>query len=229
MSSAHLSSFMQKDVLGELLHSMSQPLTSLRCSLEMSLDESAEQQQTTVGIALQQTERVIGMIQLMREYLDAEQPEPEVRKVPFESVLRAVVEDLNSLAEVRRVDVRLHGTCSATLSLAEPRLRLSLQYLILALIETMAPEGTVELELEEGSTESALRAEVRRDLKIQNNAIASPTIATNSIDNTLRLVRLAIARRVLEAGGTLLTTADDGQSGFLLRIPRVRAVSGAVV
>ncbi len=74
------------DVLGELLHSLSQPLTSLRCSLELSLDlplelsrelsikEVAEQQQESVAAALQQTEKVIGMIQLMREYLDAEQP-----------------------------------------------------------------------------------------------------------------------------------------------------------
>ena len=68
------------DVLGELLHSLSQPLTSLRCSLELSLqlpldrsiEEVTEQQQASVSAALQQTENVIGMIQLMREYLDAE-------------------------------------------------------------------------------------------------------------------------------------------------------------
>ncbi len=69
------------DVLGELLHSLSQPLTSLRCSLELSLDlaleEGAEQRQERVAAALQQTESVIGMIQLMREYLDAEQSGPE--------------------------------------------------------------------------------------------------------------------------------------------------------
>ncbi len=64
------------DVLGELLHSLSQPLTTLRCSLELSLDHAtevvAEEQQASVSAALQQTEKVIGMIQLMREYLDAE-------------------------------------------------------------------------------------------------------------------------------------------------------------
>ena len=53
------------DVLGELLHSLSQPLTSLRCSLELSLElspeEVAERQQESVAMALQQTEKVIGM------------------------------------------------------------------------------------------------------------------------------------------------------------------------
>ena len=88
-----------QDVLGELLHSLSQPLTSLRCSLEVSLDEAAERPQAAVGIALQQTERVIAMIQLMREYLDAEQPGPEPR-VLLDGVLRGVVEDLASVADV---------------------------------------------------------------------------------------------------------------------------------
>jgi signal transduction histidine kinase len=69
------------DVLGELLHSLSQPLTSLRCSLELSIEEVAEQQQESVSVALQQTEKVIGMIQLMREYLDAERPGPETYSV----------------------------------------------------------------------------------------------------------------------------------------------------
>ena len=57
-------------VLGELLHSLSQPLTSLRCSLELSVGEDAGQQQDTVSAALQQTDRVIAVVRLMREYLE---------------------------------------------------------------------------------------------------------------------------------------------------------------
>src|ERR1035441_11093719 len=74
------------DVVGKLLPSLSQPLTGLRCSLELSLqlpldlsiEQVAEQQQASVAAALQQTEKVIGMIQLMREYLDAEHPGPGI-------------------------------------------------------------------------------------------------------------------------------------------------------
>ena len=82
------------DVLAELLHAMIQPLTGLRCALELSLARSfaaplhlssqaaAEQQRETVVIALQQTEKVIGMVQLMREYVDAEQLGPAVDPCP---------------------------------------------------------------------------------------------------------------------------------------------------
>jgi hypothetical protein len=67
------------DALGEMFHSLSQPLTSLRCSLELSLqlpvglstEEVAEYHQQSVTRALQQTERVIALIESIREYMDA--------------------------------------------------------------------------------------------------------------------------------------------------------------
>ena len=62
----------EQALLGELLHSLSQPLTSLRCSLELSVEEIAGQQQDAVSAALEQTDRVIGVVRLMREYLDTE-------------------------------------------------------------------------------------------------------------------------------------------------------------
>ena len=124
-----------QEVLGELLHSLSQLLTSLRCSLELSIDEVAEQQQATVSVALQQTEKVIGMIQLMREYLDAEQPGSEAHPVALTPAVRAVVEELSSIAALVGIKLILAGTCTASVPVPEPRLRLALQYLLSTLIE----------------------------------------------------------------------------------------------
>jgi hypothetical protein len=80
------------DVVGELLHSLCQPLTSLRCILELSLDRSLEpatnhamNYQESVSAALQQTDRVIGLIQLMREHLESEQSSFETRVQPNNS------------------------------------------------------------------------------------------------------------------------------------------------
>jgi hypothetical protein len=72
------------DVLGEMFHSLSQPLTSLRCSLELSLqlpaglsiEKVAEHHQQSVALALQQTERVIALVESIREYLDASRTIP---------------------------------------------------------------------------------------------------------------------------------------------------------
>jgi hypothetical protein len=107
-----------------LLHSLNQPLTSLRCSLELSLDEVAERQQVSVSAALQQTEKVIGMIQLMREYLDADQPGPEVIPAALAPAARSVIEELSSIAAVRGVRLLLVGTCAATVPVQESRLLL---------------------------------------------------------------------------------------------------------
>ena len=224
-----LSTWNDQDVLGDLLHSLSQPLTSLRCSLELSLDEAAEQQQAAVGIALQQTERVIGMIQLMREYLDAEQPGLETRRVALGPVLRSVIEDSASIAELQGVELRLEGACSATVALNESRLRLALQYLTWALVEGASAGTRVVLNLEEGSTESALRASVHGSPRNAEPVFASPRRKPDSINVTLRTVKLSIARRVLESAGTLLTFGDGEPPGFLLRIPRMLAASRAVV
>jgi signal transduction histidine kinase len=193
-------------VLGELLHSISQPLTTLRCSLELSLsiDEKAAPQPDTVSIALQQTERIIGMIQLMREYVEAEQPRTEGDSASIAATVWGLTEELRSIAAVRGIRLLLTGTCTATLPLPEPRLRLALQYLIASLLEAQADGGKVTLLLGEGPAGTVLRAE-------GDGKFFAAT--------ALRTARQAIARRVLETAGASLVLANCPANGFVLRIP----------
>jgi len=234
------------DVLGELLHSLSQPLTGLRCSLELSLqlplelsiEEVAEQQQESISAALQQTEKVIGMIQLMREYLDAEQPGPEAYPVALAPAMRSVIEELSSIAEVRGVQLRLMGTCTAAVPVPESRLRLALQYLTAPMIEAQPAGGKVMLLLGESPAGAVLRVEGARGFReLERSAtqtkrnLVGATSASVSV-STLCRVRLAIASRVLETAGASLAfgDGDDGHTGvdharvehpgFVLRIPR---------
>jgi hypothetical protein len=210
-------------VLGELLHSLSQPLTGLLCSLELSLqlrpdlsiEQVAEQQQASVSVALQQTEKVVGMIQLMREYLDAEQPAPEAFSSALAPATRSVIEELSSIAAVRGVRLRLVGTCTATVPVPESRLRLALQYLITTLIEAQPVCGKVMLLLGEGPAGAVLRAEGERSFRQQKPSATSP-------QTTLRRARIAIAIRVLESTGASLVFGggDVDPTGLVLRIPR---------
>jgi len=222
------------DVLGELLHSLSQPLTSLRCSLELSLEEVAEQQQESVSVALQQTEKVIGMIQLMREYLEAEQPGPEAFSSALAPAMRSVIEELSSIAAVRGVQLCLVGTCTATVPVPESRLRLALQYLMASMIEAQPVGGKVMLLLGEGPAGAVLRVEGERgsrepDFRDWEPSATSPLTKRDPTGATLTLrrVRLLIASRVLETAGASLVFGDgDGDhtavepAGFVLRIPR---------
>jgi hypothetical protein len=229
-------------VLDELLHSLSQPLTSLRCSLELSLElspeELAEQQQESVAVALQQTEKVIGMIQLMREYLDAEQPGPEACSTALAPSLRSVIEELSSIAAVRGIQLRLVGTCMAAVPVPESRLRLALQYLMATIMEAQQVGGKVTLLLGEGPVGAVLRVEGERGSlepnfhepnfhEMEPSATSPPAQrtrvgASSASVSTLRRVRLAIASRVLETAGASLVFGDGdvGPIGFVLRIPR---------
>jgi signal transduction histidine kinase len=236
-------------VLGELLHSLSQPLTGLRCSLELSLglplglssEEVAEQKQEYISAALQQTEAAIGMVQLMREYLDAEQPEPEAIAVALAPALRSVVEELATIAAVRGIQLRMVGTCLATLPVPESQLRLALQYLIAATIEAQAAGGKVTLLLDEGRAGVVLRVEGESDFRepdfgplgqsetnSQTMRVADGAASVPESVLILRRVRIAIANRVMESAGGSLVVADGGvAAGFVLRIPRrVGAAAG---
>jgi hypothetical protein len=214
-----------QEVLGELLHSLSQPLTSLRCSLELSMDEAAEQQQATVTVALQQTEKVIGLIQLMRDYLDAEQPGSEASVVALTPVVRSVVEDLSSIAALRGIKLLLAGSCTAGVPVPEPRLRLALQYLLSSVIQVAQADSEIRLVLDEGSSASILRVECENGARPRDEGARSPHSKRDSVSGTLGKVRLAIACRVLETAGALLAMESDDRPGFVLRIPRWLATS----
>jgi hypothetical protein len=236
-----------QDVLGDLLHSLSQPLTSLQCSLEISLvhsfehplersiEEVTEEQQKNVSCALQQTEKVIGMVQLMREYLDAEHPQRLVPPVALAPTLTSVVEELSSIAAVREVGLQLAGTSRTMLRIPPEMLRRALQYLIMATIEAQLAGSKIMLSLLEDPVATVLvagceaekcgaeecRTDDCDDLKTGKNLLSDRDRGrlTSSTVSTLTKVRLAIAARILKSGGASLELRDAGRAGFVLRIP----------
>lgn len=68
-------SFSSSEGMGELLHSLSQPLTSLRCALELSMMEEPDSR-PGFAAALQQTDAVIEIVARIRAYVEAHS-EPE--------------------------------------------------------------------------------------------------------------------------------------------------------
>ena len=106
----------KQDVLGELLHSLSQPLTSLRCSLELSIDHVAASELEAVCAALEQTERAMHVVQLMQEYLETERPRPAPQAVLLAPVLQDVLDQFSEIAEVRQVRLRLVGGGEAAIA-----------------------------------------------------------------------------------------------------------------
>jgi hypothetical protein len=76
MASASDGCSQNEDVLRSLLHLVSQPLTTLHCALESSLGQDGKSQLHDIAVALEETDRVIEAVRLMREYLDADEKRP---------------------------------------------------------------------------------------------------------------------------------------------------------
>lgn len=207
----------EQDVLGELLHSLSQPLTGLRCSLELAIDEDTAQSHETVAAALEQTERVISVVKLMQEFLDFEPVEGEAQPVPFAPALRRVLEELSVLAEARRVQLHIKGTCRAAIPVSRSRLLLALQYLIGAVIEAQPVNSAIRLVLQDRESESLLTVCPLPALRRQADGDVKPK--ADSVGATMGRVRMAIARRVFESAGATLQFDERARLGFHLLIP----------
>jgi hypothetical protein len=205
-------------VLGELLHSLSQPLTSLRCSLELSIDEDAAQAHETVAAALEQTERVIDVVKLMQEFLDFEPTEAKTQPVLFAPAVRRVLEDLSVLAEARRVRFHIQGTCGVAIPVSPPRLLLALQYLIGSVVEAQPANSAIRFVFLDRESEAVLTVSPLPALRWQAEADEPPK--PDRVGATMGRVRMAIARRVFESAGATLQVDERVRPGFCLLIPR---------
>jgi hypothetical protein len=201
----------EQQVLGELLHSLSQPLTSLRCSLELSIDKASGENLNTVAVALEQAERIVGLIRLMREYLDTETAVSASVPVAICPILCEVLDQMRSVASVRRIAVSLVGVSETKITMSRTHLRLALQYLISSLIDGQSGGREIAFHCGEDSSGFLLRAETTTDSN-QSSTSRDPVTATS------QHVRLVIASRLLESAGASLSFENDS-SGFLLRVP----------
>lgn len=215
-----------QELLGEMLHSLCQPLTSLHCSLELSVSDHSLQ---SVSAALEQTETVIRMVRLMREYLDSQTTETEKRFISLMPILESIGEDLGSIALVKGVHLQTTGSSDSTVQIEEPWLRLALQYMVEDLIDRQIAGNKIVLSVCDVVTETVIQAQSKgpfhpyRDVSQPRGLPSSAALSNeNHRDSTgmiMRRCRLAIATQVLENAGAEAIFARDGSS-FVVRFPR---------
>jgi len=94
-------------VLATVAHQMSQPLTALRGTLELTLlkGRSAADHRRAAGKALASAERLAVIVQSVRELADACSPPGELEMISLDLLGQAVAEDMAPVAEARGVKV----------------------------------------------------------------------------------------------------------------------------
>ena len=219
METPELRSLPNSDVLGHLLHSLCQPLTTLRCSLELSLDEFTDQQCESVSVALEQADRAIETVQLMREYLELEHGQEPVASVALAPAVHTVLEQLSVVAEAHGIPLLASGTTTAVLETNEFWLHRALRYLIGALLEVQSRGNAIAILLEDGPSSSLLSLH-RLPCKVSKDQQSEAGI----IRGHLRQARLAIARHVFESAGATVDFYSAEHSGFVIGIPQASAL-----
>jgi signal transduction histidine kinase len=91
----------QSSFVSDVLHKLSQPLTALQCSLELSLarDQTSEEFRASVEAALQNAERLRQSLLLLRELSDADNPGDVSFPVPLQQLLQELQQDFLPVCE----------------------------------------------------------------------------------------------------------------------------------
>jgi signal transduction histidine kinase len=205
-------------VLQDLLHVLSQPLTTLHCALERSLEADAAAQMDDVAIALKQTDRVIEAVRLMREYLEAEEGCFLAEPFPLGLAIENVLEELSVLAEACGLQLFAFGTSRVALPVKRAWLQRALLYIVALLLESEPAGRAIVVMLEDGAAHSVISGHC-----LPVNASFGSALPSASHSNTLQQVRIAIAQRVLASSGGSIQFYSDGKSGFAIRIPQPQA------
>lgn len=196
----------RRQLIADLFHALNQPLTTLRCSLELTLVQprTPEENARALEQALTQAEQASWLAAGLRELVASDDPGDEREVVELEMHLQQVVLDLLPLAEVAGVCfiVRRSSVCCV---LFEPlRLRRALFYLLEYALDTVPRGTTIQVEIREKAGEAAL--ELTTSLE-ESFAEPSPAAETGSAAwpeparQLGRRLQLAIARGLLEAAG----------------------------
>jgi len=107
-NAARISEQERRQLVSELFHALSQPLTALRCSLEMALSGrfSPGPSQENLQLALEHAEQIARLATGMRELLEADAPGSARTLVNLETCLGEAVVDLVPVAEAAGVQLR---------------------------------------------------------------------------------------------------------------------------
>ncbi len=199
-----------RQLVSDLFHQLSQPLTTLCCSLELALLQtpSAEQYSEVVGHALGQAEKVSALATAIRELIEAGQAGYGGELLE----LRRAVEDAGYLlpvAESAGVQVACTPGPACRVRFDAPRLRQGLFHLMGYVIGSGG--SRVQIELAERGAEAVLK------LTVSRVGMPDGLPSANSDQELSRRLGLGIARAIFEAaGGTLIV--ERGVEGLSVQV-----------
>lgn len=206
-----------RQLVSDLFHQLSQPITTLCCSLELALLQTPEPEQyrEIMSQALCQAEKVSALATAVRELFDAGQPGENGEILELGTAVADTVSDLLPVAESAGVQVCYVPGPACPVWFDAPRLRQGLFHLIGFVIGSGSPGTTVRIEL------AGRAAEVMLALTVSRQRVHERPPDSISDQELTQRLGLGIARAIFVAAGGSLTV-KRGDEGLRVEIRLLR-------
>ena len=214
-----------QQLLSDLFHALNQPLTTLRCSLELALlqPRTVEQYRDNTQVALEQAERISRIAVGIRELLAADDPGDHRRVLALDSCLKEAVGDLLPVAESAEVRLSLNGDCPCFVLFEAERLRRAIFHLLEFVLGCTGAGAVVNIEVKKNNGEAALALATTGGERFCHESRNEDPAGDSSQAKEQELERrlwLAIASRIFQAAGGALHAQDNGERLCLqVRLP----------
>src|ERR1022692_374707 len=213
-------------LVSDLFHALNQPITALRCSLELSLHRprTAEQYRDTLQAAMQQAELIAGWAVGIRALLQADDAGYDLQVLALDSFLRDAVADLEPVAESLQLEFGLHCDSAGCVLFEPRRLQQALCGVLDFAIALSSAGSTVMVDARDRDREAVIvLATSQGDAALDSGSAWQPP------KDAARILRqrlgLAIPRRIVAAaGGSLQAETSRGDLRIELCLPLVPAL-----
>ena len=200
-----------QELTSDLLHDLSQPLSTLTCLLEVNLllSRPLKQVRHDLKIALQQIHGIVRLFRGLRELTEAGNSgqEQEDERVALVSCLRDVVAQWSPMAIPSRVKLSVSSGSECVVNFQVGRLRQALVHVIEFAVSSAAIEGAVAITVDEEGEGVRLTIVVLPTAVVPTAPVPDDQVGGTAESQERRQrewkrrLGLAIARRIFEAGG----------------------------
>ena len=209
------------EVLRKLVHELSQPLTSLRGSLEVALlgemDES--ECRKVLEQSLEEAHRMAGDLATLREVLEAEDPGEGFQSVGWRQLAAKVVQDVAPIARGKGVRLVLKPLADADVKINLPRVEGVLRQLLQQVIRQGPRKRVIHIGLSVQESTASLSI-CDEGLAPEAAALATETLPALTPAGARGRTKLAwwILRRTIEVQGGWLEIEKIPRHGIRCRV-----------
>jgi len=191
-----------RQLISDLFHQLSQPVTSLCCSLELARLQTStlKQYAEIVSRTLSEAQKVSWLVTALRELFNASQAGEDCEVLELRQAIGHAVDDLRPVAESAGVQVHYLALSACPIWFDPKRLRQGLFHLLGFMLGSRGPGAELTIALDRRGAQSVLSLTVSGTEKCGDAANGGPD-PEHLPRELLRRFELGLARTIFDAGG----------------------------